>query len=100
MWLVQNKDSTLPMLAKLKELADEIGCTQAQLAISWAIKNPDVSTCLLGASKPEQLDDTLQTVEIAKKLTPEILERIEGILQNRPNPSMNWRYFTPNAPRR
>ena len=70
------------------------------MAIAWTIANKDVSTCLLGASNPSQLDDTLVTCEIAKKLTPEVLQKIEDLLGNRPDPTMNWRIFSPNEPRR
>ena len=95
-----NKEKVLETLRNLGTLAGEIGCTQAELAIAWAVKNPDVSTCLLGASRPEQLDSSLKGLEVANQLTPEILQRIEDTLGNRPEPSMKWRTFSLNPPRR
>ncbi|CAG9327061.1 unnamed protein product [Blepharisma stoltei] len=94
------KEAAVKTLQGLKSLADELGCSQAQLALAWVIKNPDVTTAILGASSPAQLDGSLAAVEVMKKLTPEVLARIEDLLGNRPAPSMNWRNFTPNPPRR
>eukprot|EP00358_Blepharisma_japonicum_P003202 CAMPEP_0202948836 /NCGR_PEP_ID=MMETSP1395-20130829/14679_1 /ASSEMBLY_ACC=CAM_ASM_000871 /TAXON_ID=5961 /ORGANISM="Blepharisma japonicum, Strain Stock R1072" /LENGTH=321 /DNA_ID=CAMNT_0049651291 /DNA_START=71 /DNA_END=1036 /DNA_ORIENTATION=+ len=94
------KEAAVKTFEGLKAIADEIGCTQAQLALAWVIKNPDVSTAIVGASSIKQLEDSLGCVEVSKKLTPEILVRIEDALGNRPSPSMNWRNFAPNPPRR
>ncbi|CAG9314358.1 unnamed protein product [Blepharisma stoltei] len=94
------KEAAIKTLTGLKALADELGCSQAQLALSWVIKNPDVSTAIMGASASHHLDDNLGAVDVMKKLTPEVLARIEDLLGNRPAPSMHWRTFTPNPPRR
>jgi voltage-dependent potassium channel beta subunit len=69
---------------KLSQLASELGISLAKLAVAWCIKNPNVSTAILGASKPEQLKETLTSVEVAKSLTPEVMEKIDSILQNKP----------------
>jgi aryl-alcohol dehydrogenase-like predicted oxidoreductase len=45
----------------------------------------------MGASKPEQLADNLGALAVAERLTPEVLEQIELILDNRPKPEQNWR---------
>lgn len=100
LFMVKNKDKTLNTLRDLATIASELGCTQAQLAVAWVLKSKDVSTCLLGASKPEQLDTTLGSVDVAKQLNSEVLERIEEILGNRPTPPLNYRYFKPIFPRR
>ncbi|CAG9314359.1 unnamed protein product [Blepharisma stoltei] len=99
-YIGSRKEAAIRTLTGLKTVADELGCSQAQLAIAWVIKNPDVSTAIMGASSPRHLDDNLGAVDAMKKLTPEILARIEDLLGNRPTPSMNWRNFTPNTPRR
>jgi voltage-dependent potassium channel beta subunit len=83
-----------PKLAKVKQLAPlakELDATLAQLAIAWCLANEDVSTVIMGASKPEQLTDNLGALAVAERLTPDVLERIELILDNRPKPEMNWR---------
>jgi aryl-alcohol dehydrogenase-like predicted oxidoreductase len=74
-------------IAKVKELgtvAADLGISQAVLAVAWCLKNPNVSTVILGASKERQLEETLTASEASGKLTPEVLERIEQILQNNP----------------
>ena len=48
----------------------------AQLAMAWVINNPDVSTAITGATKIEQLQDTVKAVEVKKKLTPDIERRL------------------------
>jgi voltage-dependent potassium channel beta subunit len=74
-------------VAKVKALAGvaaELGISQAVLAIAWCLKNPNVSTVILGASKESQLDETLTASEAAEKLTEDVLQKIEQILQNKP----------------
>ena len=87
-------------LQAMKSLADELGCTQAQLALAWTLKNPDVSTALFGARSLPQLEDNLQAIKVAKLLTTEVLEKIEGFMHTRPTPPFNWRAFAPAQPRR
>jgi aryl-alcohol dehydrogenase-like predicted oxidoreductase len=71
-------------LAKLGEIAKELGVSQAAFALAWVIKNRDVSTAITSASRPEQLDDSLQAVEAYKRITPEHEKRIDEILGNKP----------------
>ena len=79
-------------MLKLKEIAEKkLNCTLTQLAISWVIRNPDVSTCLLGASKPQQLEETLKAVEIHKKMDKNIDLEIEKILNNTPEGEIDFR---------
>jgi len=75
----------------LTPLADELGCTMAQLAIAWCLSNDDVSTVITGASRPQQLTENLKALDIAAQLTPDVQERIEDILDNRPEGEQNWR---------
>jgi len=76
---------------KLEPIARELDATLAQLAIAWCLKNPRVSTVITGASRREQVAENMKALGIAAKMTPEVMERIEGILQNRPAPLENWR---------
>ncbi|KAI0354653.1 Aldo/keto reductase [Trametes cingulata] len=77
-------------LASVKQLAElaekELGCNINHLALAWVAANPNTSTVILGASKPEQLIDNLKALEVIPKLTPEVLEKIEKILDNKPSP--------------
>lgn len=74
----------LAKITALNGLANELGTSLAKLAIAWCVQNPNVSTVILGASKPEQLKETLTSLDIVPLLTPSVNERIEGILQNKP----------------
>ena len=82
--IFKNKEKTVASLQALGDLATELGITQAQLAVAWAIKNNDVSTCLVGASSLAQLEANIGALEASRLLTPELLQRIEGILDNSP----------------
>jgi len=76
--------SRIEKTRKLGDLARELGVSLPKLAIAWCIKNPHVSTAILGASKPEQLNETVPSCEVLPLLTDEVLEKIEAILQNQP----------------
>ena len=80
-WLQEEK---IAKLKKLVALAKELGVSMASLAIAWTIKNPNVSTTILGATKKEQLYDNLKALETFNKLSPEVMDKIEKILQNKP----------------
>jgi len=74
---------------KVKELTklahDELQTSMACLALAWVAKNPNTSTVILGASKPEQITENLKALEVIPKLTPEIMHRIDKILSNTPD---------------
>jgi voltage-dependent potassium channel beta subunit len=70
--------------ALLYKLAADLGTSLPKLAIAWCVKNPNVSTAILGASKPEQLKETLDSLEVLPLLSEELMQRIEDILQNKP----------------
>ncbi len=64
---------------QLKEVADELGVTLAQLSIAWCAANPDVSTVITGASRVEQVHDNMGALDALAKLTPDVKERVEAI---------------------
>ncbi len=74
----------LDKVLKLNKLAEEVGTNLAKLAVAWCAKNPNVSTVILGASKPEQLQETLTSLDVIPLITPSVEERIEAILDNKP----------------
>jgi voltage-dependent potassium channel beta subunit len=95
-WLQQRFESErgrgdVDTVERLRPVAGELGCSLPQLAIAWCLTNPNVSTAILGASRPEQLEENLGAVDVVDRLTPEILEHIEQILGNRPEPEQDWR---------
>lgn len=69
---------------KLTKVADRLGASVSQLSLAWAAKNPNVSTVILGASKVQQIHDNCDALKLLPKLTPEVMEEIEGILGNKP----------------
>ena len=68
----------------LQPIADELGCSLAQFALAWCLKNPNVSSVITGASRPQQVAENMKALEIAPNITAEIMERVEGVLQNKP----------------
>jgi len=79
---------TTERIEKVKQLvtvANDLGCSMAQLALAWCLKNPNVSTVITGASRPEQVKENMGALDVVGKLTGEVMDRIEGILQNNPN---------------
>ena len=67
-------------VAQLGDIAKELGCTTAQLALAWCLRNPRVSTVITGASRVAQVEENLRAVDFVPKLTPALLERIDGIV--------------------
>jgi aryl-alcohol dehydrogenase-like predicted oxidoreductase len=70
----------------LTTFAKELGLSLPVLSIAWCLKNPNVSTVILGASKTTQLTENFQALDAMEVLTPEVMEKMETILNNRPIP--------------
>jgi voltage-dependent potassium channel beta subunit len=68
-------------VAQLGTLAQELGCSTAQLALAWVAHNPQVSSVITGASRLEQLQHNLGALAVLDKLTPELMARIDAITQ-------------------
>jgi aryl-alcohol dehydrogenase-like predicted oxidoreductase len=66
-------------VVQLEQLAKELGGSVAQLAIAWVNRNPRVSTVILGASKLSQLRENLAAIELAPKLTPDVVVRMDAL---------------------
>ncbi|MBN1149522.1 MAG: aldo/keto reductase [Anaerolineales bacterium] len=78
-------------VGKLMDIADELGASMAQLALAWTLKNPNVSTTITGASRPEQIVENMKAIEIIPRLDGEVMEKIEAILDNKPPAATDWR---------
>jgi voltage-dependent potassium channel beta subunit len=63
----------------LEPITKELGCTLAQLGLAWCLKNPFVSTVITGASRVEQVHENLKAAEVAPRLTPEIMQRMDDV---------------------
>ncbi len=71
-------DEVLRRVQELKPLADEAGLTMAQLAVAWTLQNPNVSAAIIGASRPEQVEDNVQAAGVV--LEGQLLKRIDEVL--------------------
>lgn len=69
---------------RLAPIAADLGCTLAQMALAWCLKNPNVSTVITGASRVEQVHENMKALDDVEKLTPDVMERIEQVLGNKP----------------
>ena len=67
----------LQAVTRLESVAKELGCSVGQLAIAWCLKNPNVSTVILGATSPEQLTQNLEAAQVAAKLESSVMAAIE-----------------------
>ncbi|RZM25702.1 MAG: aldo/keto reductase [Pedobacter sp.] len=77
-------DGKLDKVKKLQEIADKLDIPMAKLSLAWCLKNPNVSTVILGASKAAQLKENLTTLDIIDELTDEIMEEIEEVMESKP----------------
>ncbi|MBI2283972.1 MAG: aldo/keto reductase [Bacteroidetes bacterium] len=78
------QDAKLAKVKQLTQLAGELGVSLAALAIAWTIKNPNVTTAILGATKKTQLEENLKALDAVKLLSDDVMNKIEEILQNKP----------------
>jgi len=78
------KDELLNKVRKLADLAKELGISMAQLSIAWCIKNPNVTTAILGATNKQQLLENLKASAAIEKLSAEVMQRIDEIVQTKP----------------
>ena len=82
-WLAREitDPAAVEKVERLRPIADELGCTLAQLAIAWCTTNPNVSTVITGASRPGQVVENFAALEVIPKLTPDVLARIDSVVQ-------------------
>ena len=80
-WMVDDK---LARVKKLTEFAGELGVPVAALSLAWTVKNPNVTTTILGATKKEQLTENLKALDVLPKLTPEVMQRIDDVMGTKP----------------
>ncbi len=71
-------DEVLTKVEQLEKIAAELGITLSQLALAWVLRQPNVASALIGASRPEQVEENVKAVDVV--LSEDVLEKIEGIL--------------------
>lgn len=86
-WLAEMvlDEERIARVKNLAPIASVLGCTMAQLAIAWCLKNPNVSTVITGASRKEQVVENMKALDVAKNLDKNAMKRIEEILANAPS---------------
>src|SRR6202007_2057628 len=77
-------DTLLERVALLQPIADDLGITMAQLALAWVLREPNVASAIIGASRPEQVEDNAAASGV--ELSEETLARIDEILGD----SVEW----------
>lgn len=76
---------------RLRPIAEDLGVSMAMLALAWVTKNPNVSTVITGASKPEQVEQNMKALDAAELLGPETMQRIDDAVGTKPEQPRNWR---------
>ena len=94
------KEKTLTTLRALAELAKELGVTQAQLALAWAIATKDTSTAILGFSRVSQVEENMGAIALLEKWTKDLEQRVNEILNNTPELEVDYRTWGPSKVRR
>ena len=80
----QYSEAKVEKIKKLLPLTEQLQCSLAALSIAWCIKNPNVSTAILGATKKEQLIENLKALEVLPQLTDAVMQQIEEVVQTKP----------------
>jgi voltage-dependent potassium channel beta subunit len=69
----------LAAVRELAEIAEQLGTTLPRLALAWCLKNPNVSTVITGASRPEQIVENMQAAEVVPQLTDDVIAKIDSV---------------------
>jgi len=79
-WLASrlSDDAELAKVERLRPIAEDLGCTLAQMSLAWCAANPNVSTVITGASRPSQVAENFGAIDVLPLLTPEVMARIEA----------------------
>jgi len=85
------REERLDTVRQLTKVAKDLGCTTAQLALAWCLLNNRVSTVITGASKPAQVRENMQALDVVAQIDGEAEARIESILENKPGSAPNFR---------
>lgn len=77
-------DDKLAKVKRLTEFSKELGVPVSTLSIAWTLKNPNVTTAILGATKRSQLEENLKALDVLPLLTDDVMQKIEDIMQTKP----------------
>lgn len=79
-WTPENQEK----VSNLNDLANELDVSLTNFSLAWCLKNPNVSSVILGATKVEQLQENLKSLAVLPLLTSEVMERVENIMGTKP----------------
>jgi voltage-dependent potassium channel beta subunit len=85
-WLVERLQDRARIAAakRLAAVAADLGCTMAQLALAWCLKNPHVSTVITGASRAAQVVENMKALAVVPLLDPDVMARIDAAVAAAP----------------
>lgn len=85
-WLKEKNvtEEKLSKVSALHDLSNELGMSLPIMSLAWCLKNDNVSTVILGASKISQLKENMKSIDVLDQMDASVMERIEKILENRP----------------
>ena len=84
-------NDTIKRVNALEPIAQKLGVSMSTLSLAWVLRNPNVSSAIMGASRVEQVYENCRAVSVVEKLTPEIMKEVDEILNNKP-PEILMRY--------
>jgi voltage-dependent potassium channel beta subunit len=73
-------EANLEKVRQLGKIADDLGVPLAQMALAWILKNPNVSTVIMGASKLEQLNQNIKSLDVLPKMSDDVMVKIKSIV--------------------
>src|SRR6056297_160215 len=82
--LSEERKALFEAVPKLGKIAQELGGSMAQLALAWTLKNPNVSTTITGASRPQQVQENMKALDLFAKLDDSVMEQIHTVLDPLP----------------
>jgi aryl-alcohol dehydrogenase-like predicted oxidoreductase len=77
-------DGRVAKVKRLAPIAEGLGVKLSALSLAWCLKNPHVSTVILGASRVSQLAENLQALDVVPKLTPAVMKAIDSAVADKP----------------
>ena len=79
-WLAERvlEPTRLAKVQSLVPIAEDLGCTLAQMSLAWCLANPNVSTVITGASRPSQVTENMRALDVVPRLSPDVMARIEA----------------------
>jgi voltage-dependent potassium channel beta subunit len=86
-WAKTDKEkwnALMDQVSRLEPIADSLGCRLSQLALAWVIRNKNVTCAIMGASSKEQVYENIRAIDIASRMTDEMMAEIDDIFGNKP----------------